>query len=93
MTEDAFRDAVLSAAHSALIDDDASEDKRQQLADDLLAAWPPEMKAVPIQAQISQMDPDLRAALRSLGIPDDQVFVGAYALAHALQFGEPFQPS
>lgn len=93
MTEDAFRDAVLSAAHSALIDDDASEDKRQQLADDLLAVWPPEMKAIPIQAQITQMDPDLRATLHSLGIPDDQVFVTAYALAHAVQFGEPFQPS
>lgn len=93
MTEETFRDAVLSAAHSALIDDDAGKDERLQLTDDLVAAWPPEMKALPIQAQISQMDPDLRAALRSLGIPDDRVFVTAYALAHAVQFGEPFQPS
>jgi hypothetical protein len=93
MTEDTFRDAVLSAAHSALIDDDASEGERQQLADDLIAAWPPEMSALPIQAQISQMEPALRKAFHSLGIPDDQVFVTAYALAHAVQLGEPFEPS
>ncbi len=34
-TDDAFRDAVLSAARSALVDDDASEAERQALADDL----------------------------------------------------------
>jgi Anti-CRISPR protein AcrIC5 len=90
--DDAFRDAVLSAAHSALVDDDASEEERQALADDLSNTWPPDVSAMPLPAQVRLMDPDLRDALRSQGIPDDEVFVAAYALAHLLRFGEPFRP-
>jgi hypothetical protein len=90
---DSFRDAVLQAAHGVLVDDDASEAERQALADDLSAAWPPEVSDLPIQVQLGQMDPELREALRSAGIPDDQVFVAAYALAHLVRFGEPFRPA
>jgi hypothetical protein len=39
------------------------------------------------------MDPELRDALRSEGIPDDQVLLAAYALAHVVRFGEPFRPA
>ncbi len=91
--EDRFRAAVLRAAHAALVDDDASEEERQALADDLNDAWPPEVSALPIGAQLRQMDPELRDALCSEGIPDDQVIVTAYALAHLVRFGEPFRPS
>jgi hypothetical protein len=90
---EAFRDAVMRAAHAALVDDDASEEERQALADDLNDAWPPEASDLPIQAQFTQMDPELREALRSEGIPDDQVLVTAYALAHMVRFGEPFRPT
>jgi hypothetical protein len=90
---DRFRDAVLRAAHAALVDDDASEAERQALADDLNDAWPPEVPDLPLQAQFGQMDPELREALRSEGIPDDQVLVTAYALAHMVRFGEPFRPT
>jgi hypothetical protein len=90
--DDAFRDAVLSAAHSALVDDDASEEERQALADALSDAWPPDVSAMPLQAQARLMDSELRDALRSQGIPDGEVFVVAYALAHLVRFGEPFQP-
>ena len=90
---DPFREAVLQAAHAALVDDDASEEERQALADDLNDAWPPDASPLPIEAQLGQMDPELRDALRSEGIPDDQVFVAAYALAHLLRFGEPFRPA
>jgi hypothetical protein len=90
---DRFRDAVLRAAHAALVDDDASEDERQALADDLNDAWPPEASDLPLQAQFRQMDPELREALRSEGIPDDQVLVTAYALAHLVRFGERFRPT
>jgi hypothetical protein len=89
---DTFRDAVLQAAHAALVDDDASEDERQALADDLSDAWPPDVSPLPIETQFRQMDPELREALRSQGTPDDQVFVAAYALAHLLHLGEPFRP-
>ena len=88
---DRFRDAVLRAAHAALVDDDASEAERQALADDVHDAWPPEVSDLPIQVQLGQMDRELREALRS-GIPDDQVLVTAYALAHLARFGEPFRP-
>jgi hypothetical protein len=91
--KDRFRDAVLQAAHGALVDDDASEAERQALADDLSAAWPPDVPDLPIQVQFRQMDPELRDALRSEGIPDDRVFVAAYALAHLVRFGEPFRPA
>ena len=47
---------------------------------------------MPLQAQARFMDPELRDALRSQGIPDDQVFAAAYALAHLVRFGEPFGP-
>jgi hypothetical protein len=90
---DRFRDAVMRAAHAALVDDDASEEERQALADDLNDAWPPEVSDLPIQVQFTQMDPELREALRSEGIPDDQVLVTAYALAHLVRFGEPFRPT
>ena len=90
--DDAFRDAVLSAAHSALVDDDASEEERQALADDLSDAWPPDVPTMPLQAQTRFMDPELRDALRSRGIPDDEIFAAAYALAHLVRFGEPFRP-
>ena len=90
--EDTFREAVLSAAHSALIDDDASDEERRALADDLHDAWPPEVSVLPLQAQFRLMDRELRDALRSQGIPDDQVFVAAYALAHLVRFGEHFRP-
>jgi hypothetical protein len=40
-----------------------------------------------------QMDPELRDALRAQGIPDDQVLLAAYALAHLVRFGEPFRPA
>jgi hypothetical protein len=91
-TDDPFRDAVLRAAHSALVDDDASEEERLALADDLSDAWPPEVPAMPLEAQLGQMDPELRDALRSEGIPDDQVLLTAYALAHLVRFDEPFRP-
>jgi hypothetical protein len=90
---DRFRDAVLRAAHAALVDDDASEAERQALADDLNDAWPPEASDLPLQGQFGQMDRELREALRSQGIPDDQVLAAAYALAHLVRFGEPFQPT
>jgi hypothetical protein len=90
--DDPYRDAVLSAAHSALVDDDASEEERQALADDLSDAWPIDVSTIPLQAQVRSMDPELRDALRSQGIPDDDVFVAAYALAHFLRFGALFQP-
>ena len=91
--DDPFRDAVLRAAHAALVDDDASEQERQALADDLIDAWPPEVPDMPVQVQTRQMDPELRDALRSEGIPDDQLFLAAYALAHLVRFGEPFRPT
>jgi hypothetical protein len=90
---DPFRDAVLQAAHSALTDDDASEEERLALADDLSDAWPPDVSPLPVEVQFRQMDPELRDALRSEGLPDDQVFVAAYALAHRVRFGEPFRPA
>ena len=90
--EDTFREAVWSAAHSALIDDDASDEERRDLADHLNDAWPPEVSVLPLQAQFRLMDRELRDALRSQGIPDDQVFVTAYALAHLVRFGEHFMP-
>ena len=90
--DDPFRDAVLRAAHSALVDDDASEDERQALADELSDAWPPEVSDMPVDILTRQMDPELRDALRSEGIPDDQVLLAAYALAHVVRFGEPFRP-
>jgi hypothetical protein len=90
--DDAFRDAVLRAAHSALVDDDASEQERRALADDLSDAWPLEVPAMPLEALARLMDPELRGTLRSQGIPDDQVFLAAYALAHLVGFGEPFRP-
>lgn len=83
----------MRAAHAALVDDDASEEERQALADDLNDAWPPEVPDLPIGAQLGQMAPELREALRSEGIPDDQVLVTAYALAHLVRFGEPFRPT
>lgn len=83
----------MRAAHAALVDDDASEAERQALADDLNDAWPPEVSDLPIGAQLRQMDRELREALRSDGIPDGQVLVTAYALAHLVRFGEPFRPS
>jgi len=91
--DDPFRDAVLRAAHSALVDDDASEEERQALADELSDAWPPEVPEMPIGILTRQMDPELRDALRSEGIPDDQVLLAAYALAHVVRFGEPFRPA
>jgi hypothetical protein len=91
--DDPFRDAVLRAAHSALVDDDASEEERQALADELSDAWPPEVPDMPIGILTRQMDPELRDALRSEGIPDDQVLLAAYALAHVVRFGEPFRPA
>ena len=90
--DDAFRDAVLRAAHSALVDDDASEAERRALADDLSDAWPPEVPARPLEGLARLMDPELRDTLRAQGIPDDQVFLAAYALAHLVRFGEPFRP-
>ena len=91
--DDPFRDAVLRAAHSALVDDDASEEERQALADELSDAWPPEVPEMPIGILTRQMDPGLRDALRSEGIPDDQVLLAAHALAHVVRFGEPFRPA
>jgi hypothetical protein len=91
--DEAFRDAVFRAAHAALVDDDASEEERQALADDLSYAWPPEVPDLPIQVQITQMNTELRDALRSEGIPDDEVFLAAYALAHLVRFGELFRPT
>jgi hypothetical protein len=91
--DEAFRDAVLQAAHAALVDDDASEDERQAVADDLIEAWPPEVPDLPIEVQFRQMDLELRDALRSEGVPDEQVFSAAYALAHLVRFGEPFEPT
>jgi hypothetical protein len=91
--DDPFRDAVLRAAHTALVDDDASEEERQALADELSDAWPPEVPDMPVQILTRQMDPELRNALRSEGIPDDQVLLSAYALAHLVRFGEPFRPA
>jgi hypothetical protein len=90
--DEAFRDAALSAAHSALADDDASEEEREALADELSDAWPAEVSELPVEVQFRQMDPELRDALRSEGIPDDEVFLAAYALAHLVRFGEPFRP-
>jgi len=37
------------------------------------------------------MDRDLREALRAQGLPDDQVLVTAYALAHQIRFGKAFK--
>jgi hypothetical protein len=91
--DDPFRDAVLRAAHSALVEDDASEEERQALADELSDAWPPEVPDMPVGILTKQMDPELRDALRSEGIPDDQVLLAAYALAHVVRFGEPFRPA
>jgi len=91
--DDPFRDAVLRAANSALVDDDASEEERQALADELSDAWPPEVPEMPVGILTRQMDPELREALRSEGIPDDQVLLAAYALAHVVRFGEPFRPA
>jgi hypothetical protein len=91
--DDPFRDAVLRAAHSALVDDDASEEERQALADELSDAWPPEVPDMPVENLTRQMDPELRDALRSEGIADDQVLLAAYALAHLVRFGEPFRPA
>jgi hypothetical protein len=91
--DEAFRDAVFRAAHAALVDDDASEEERQNLADELSFAWPPEVPDLPIQVQTRQMDPELRDALRSEGVPADQLFLAAYALAHLVRFGEPFEPT
>jgi hypothetical protein len=91
--DDPFRDAVLRAAHSALVDDDACEEERQALADELSDAWPPEVADMPVEILTRQMDPELRDALRSEGIPDDQVLLAAYALAHVARFGEPFRPA
>jgi hypothetical protein len=91
--DEPFRDAVLRAAHAALVDDDADEDERQAVADDLIDAWPPEVPDLPIQVQLRQMDRELRDALRSEGVPDEQVFSAAYALAHLVRFGEPFEPT
>jgi hypothetical protein len=91
--DDPFRDAVLRAAHSALVEDDASEEERQALADELSDAWPPEVPDMPVKILTRQMDPELRDALRSEGIPDDQVLLTAYALAHVVRFGEPFRPA
>jgi len=90
---DRLRDAVMRAAHAALVDDDASEEERRALADDLSDAWPPDLSPLPIQVQFRQMDAELRDALRSEGMPDDQVFLAAYALAHLVRFGEPFRPT
>ena len=89
--DDQFREAVESAAFWALIDDDASEEERMALAEELRLAWPPEAPKVPLEAQSRLMDRDLRAALRAQGLPDDQVFVTAYALAHQIRFGEAFK--
>lgn len=90
--DEAFRDAVMSVAHAVLVDDDVSEQEREAVADDLNDAWPAEVSALPIQVQFRQMDSELRDALRSEGIPDDEVFLAAYALAHQVRFGEPFRP-
>ena len=90
--EDEFREAVTSAAFWALVDDDASEEERTALADELKLAWPPDVPTVPLGAQSERMDRDLREALRAQGLPDDQVFVAAYALAHQIKFGEAFKP-
>jgi hypothetical protein len=91
--DEAFRDAVLRAAHAALVDEEASEEERQAVADDLNYAWPPEVPDMPLGVQFRQMNAELRDALRSEGIPDDEVFLAAYALAHLVRFGEPFRPS
>jgi hypothetical protein len=91
--DDPFRDAVLRAAHAALVDDDASEEERQALADEVSDAWPPEVPDMPVEMLTRQMDPELRDALRGQGIPDDQVLLAAYALAHLVRFGEPFRPA
>jgi hypothetical protein len=48
---------------------------------------------MPVKILTRQMDPELRDALRSEGIPDDQVLLTAYALAHVVRFGEPFRPA
>ncbi len=81
-----------AAVFWALVDDDASEEERTALADELRLAWPPEVPPVPLGAQSERMDRDLREALRAQGLPDDQVFVAAYALAHQIKFGEAFKP-
>lgn len=91
MMDDPFHDAVLRAAHSALVDDDASEEERQALADELSDAWPPEVPDMPAETLTRRMDRELRDALRAQGIPDDQVLLAAYALAHLVRFGEPFR--
>ena len=90
--DDQFREAVASAAFWALVDDDASEEERTALADELRLAWPPEVPTVPLGAQSERMDRDLREALSAQGLPDGQVFVAAYALAHQIKFGEAFKP-
>ena len=89
--DDQFREAVEGAAFWALIDDDASEEERMALADELRLAWPPEVPTVPLEAQSRLMDRDLREALRAQGLPDDQIFVAAYALAHQIRFGKAFK--
>jgi len=86
-----FREAVLRAAFSALIDDDASEEDCVALADELAGAWPPEIPAASLDGQRAKMDPDLRDALQGEGLPDDQIFLTAYALAHSVKFGQPFR--
>jgi hypothetical protein len=91
--DEPFRDAVVRAAHAALVDDDAGEEERQALAVDLNEAWPPEVPDMPVEILTRQMDPELRDALRAQGIPDDQVLLAAYALAHLVRFGEPFRPA
>jgi hypothetical protein len=91
--DDPFRNAVLRAAHTALVDDDANEEERQALADELTDAWPPEVPDIRVEILTRQMDPELRDALRAQGIPDDQVLLAAYALAHLVRFGEPFRPA
>ena len=80
--DDAFRDAVSSVAHSALVDDDASEEERQALADDLNDACGPHVSPMRTAGTGQAHGPlVVRNALRSQGIPDDEVFVAAYALA------------
>jgi hypothetical protein len=93
MDDDPFRDAVMQAAHTALVDDDASEEERQAVADDLNDAWPPEVPEIPTVVLFGQMHPELRDAFSRQGIPDDQVLSAAYALAHFVRFGEPFRPA
>jgi hypothetical protein len=62
--------------------------ERQALADDLNDAWPPDVSTTALQAQARFMGPELRDAPRSEGIPDDEVFAAASALADLVRFGE-----